>query len=253
MNLLTLLDMAAAGHGDRLLLGTSARGLTGEQLAERSRRGARFLTSVDAETVVYIGENGLSVPLALFAAAAAGIPFLPLNYRLTPEQLASITGRQRRPFIIADGVPTLHGGHAVGAAAIKEWEDMLADPACGAGVPDAAEPDPDDEAVLLMTSGTTAAPKSAVLRHRHLVSYILGSVDFGAAAPEEAVIVSVPPYHIAAVANLLSNLYSGRRIVYLNRFTARNWLEVTSAERITQAMVVPTMLARPSNTGPIGA
>ena len=244
MNLLTLLDMAAAGHGDRLLLGTSARGLTGEQLAERSRRGARFLTSVDAETVVYIGENGLSVPLALFAAAAAGIPFLPLNYRLTPEQLASITGRQRRPFIIADGVPALHGGHAVGAAAIKEWEDMLADPACGAGVPDAAEPDPDDEAVLLMTSGTTAAPKSAVLRHRHLVSYILGSVDFGAAAPEEAVIVSVPPYHIAAVANLLSNLYSGRRIVYLNRFTARSWLEVTSAERITQAMVVPTMLAR---------
>ena len=121
---------------------------------------------------------------------------------------------------------------------------MLADPACGAGVPDAAEPDPDDEAVLLMTSGTTAAPKSAVLRHRHLVSYILGSVDFGAAEPEEAVIVSVPPYHIAAVANLLSNLYSGRRIVYLNRFTARSWLEVTSAERITQAMVVPTMLAR---------
>jgi len=33
-------------------------------------------------------------------------------------------------------------------------------------------------------------------------------------------IVSVPPYHIAAVANLLSNLYSGRRIVYLERFSA---------------------------------
>ena len=57
-------------------------------------------------------------------------------------------------------------------------------------------------------------------------------------------IVSVPPYHIAAVANLLSNLYSGRRIVYLNRFTAREWLEIASAERITHAMVVPTMLAR---------
>jgi hypothetical protein len=81
--------------------------------------------------VVYIGENGLAVPLALFAATA-GIPF--------------------------------------------------ADPACGAGVPDAAEPDPDDEAVLLMTSGTTAEPKSAELRHRHLVCYIFGSVEFGARA-----------------------------------------------------------------------
>ena len=103
MNLLTLLDMAATGNGDRLLLGTSARGLTGGQLAERSRRGARLLTAAGAQTVVYIGENGLAVPLALFAAAAAGIPFLPLNYRLTTEQLESITRGQRRPFIIADG------------------------------------------------------------------------------------------------------------------------------------------------------
>ena len=72
MNLLTLLDMAAAGHGDRLLLGTSARGLTGEQLAERSRRGARFLTAAGAQTVVYIGENGLAVPLVPHAERSAG-------------------------------------------------------------------------------------------------------------------------------------------------------------------------------------
>ena len=36
--------------------------------------------------------------------------------------------------------------------------------------------------VLLFTSGTTGAPKAAVLRHRHLVSYILGSVEFASAA-----------------------------------------------------------------------
>jgi acyl-CoA synthetase (AMP-forming)/AMP-acid ligase II len=95
-----------------------------------------------------------------------------------------------------------------------------------------------------MTSGTTAAPKSAVLRHRRLVSYILGSVEFGSADAEDAVLVSVPPYHIAAVTNLLSNLYRGRRIVYLDRFTARGWLEAASAEGATHAMVVPTMLAR---------
>ena len=54
-----------------------------------------------------------------------------------------------------------------------------------------------------------------------------------AAAIAAARSASEPPYHIAAVANLLSNLYSGRRVVYLNRFTARSWLEVTSAERVT--------------------
>jgi acyl-CoA synthetase (AMP-forming)/AMP-acid ligase II len=244
MNLLTLLDMAAEGYPDRLLLGTPARGLTATQLAERSRRGARHLTGVGARTVIYIGENDLGFPLALFAAAAAGIPFLPLNYRLTTEQLAAITHGQRRPFVITDGVSPGQRGTAAGAVTIREWEELLADPACGTGADEAPEPDADDEAVLLMTSGTTAAPKSAVLRHRHLVSYILGSVEFDSSAPRDAVLVSVPPYHIAAVTNLISNLYRGRRIVYLSRFTAREWLEAVSAERVTHAMVVPTMLAR---------
>jgi acyl-CoA synthetase (AMP-forming)/AMP-acid ligase II len=112
-------------------------------------------------------------------------------------------------------------------------------------VPDAVEPDPDDEAVLLMTSGTTAEPKSAVLRHRHLVSYVLGSVEFGAADSGDAVIVSVPPYHIAAVANLLSNLYSGRRIVYLDRFTARGWLEIAPAEIEAVIEQMPASPRRP--------
>src|SRR5690606_40933350 len=60
--------------------------------------------------------------------------------------------------------------------------------------------DADDVAVLLQTSGTTSAPKSAVLRHRHLASYALGTVEFGAADADEATLVAVPPYHIAAVA-----------------------------------------------------
>jgi acyl-CoA synthetase (AMP-forming)/AMP-acid ligase II len=95
-----------------------------------------------------------------------------------------------------------------------------------------------------MTSGTTAAPKSAVLRHQHLTSYIVGSVEFAGAAPDSAALVSVPPYHIAAVANLLSNIYAGRRIVYLDRFTPDEWLEIVEQEHITNAMLVPTMLAR---------
>jgi acyl-CoA synthetase (AMP-forming)/AMP-acid ligase II len=244
MNLLTLLDMVSAGHGDRLALGTRARGLTGAQLAEQSRRGGAYLTGLRARTLVYVGENGLAFPLALFAAASAGIPFLPLNYRQTREQLAAIVAVQDRPFVIAENASHAEPGRAAGMTGPHEWAALLADPATGSGIEPAAEPEPDDEAVLLMTSGTTAAPKSAVLRHRHLVSYVLGSVDFGSAEPDDAVLVSVPPYHIAAVANLLTNLYSGRRIVYLERFTAAAWLELAAGEGITHAMVVPTMLAR---------
>jgi acyl-CoA synthetase (AMP-forming)/AMP-acid ligase II len=104
--------------------------------------------------------------------------------------------------------------------------------------------DPEEVAVLLFTSGTTSEPKAAVLRHRHLVSYIISSVEFLGCSPDEAQLICVPPYHIAGIAAVLSSLYAGRRIMYLPTFDAAEWVRVASDEAITHAMVVPTMLGR---------
>jgi acyl-CoA synthetase (AMP-forming)/AMP-acid ligase II len=46
------------------------------------------------------------------------------------------------------------------------------------------------------------------------------------------------------VSSILSNLYAGRRIFYLPGFDPQEWVAAVEAERITQAMVVPTMLGR---------
>ena len=56
--------------------------------------------------------------------------------------------------------------------------------------------------------------------------------------------MSVPPYHIAAVANVITNLYAGRRTLVLEAFTPGEWLRTVREEEVTSAMVVPTMLAR---------
>jgi acyl-CoA synthetase (AMP-forming)/AMP-acid ligase II len=104
--------------------------------------------------------------------------------------------------------------------------------------------DPEEIAVLLFTSGTTSEPKAAILRHRHLVSYIISSVEFLGCSTDEAQLICVPPYHIAGIAAVLSSLYAGRRIMYLPSFDATEWVRIASDEAITHAMVVPTMLGR---------
>src|SRR5690606_22468105 len=172
---------------------------------------------------------------------AAGVPFVPLNYRLSEEQLHDLLEPLGDVAVIAEGAAATAlaaRGHRVVAPG------ALVDAARGGREPGEVPADGEEAAVLLYTSGTTAAPKAAVLRHRHLTSYVIGTVEFGGAGPDEAALVSVPPYHVAGLANLLSNLYLGRRIVYLRQFDAPGWVGAVRQEGITNAMVVPTMLAR---------
>lgn len=237
MNLLTLLDMAATGLPDRVALGRKSAGTTYATLLAAARTGAAALRERGAEEVVYLGTNGLALPVALFAAAWAGIPFVPLNYRLSREKLDALLAKHPKALVIASSEPP----EGFDALTTDAWLALTAGPA-----PEIEPWSDDDEeiAVLLYTSGTTSEPKAAILRHRHLVSYLLGGVEFGAADERDAALVSVPPYHVAGVANLLSNMYSGRRLVYLEAFDPQRWLDCVREEEITNALVVPTMLAR---------
>jgi acyl-CoA synthetase (AMP-forming)/AMP-acid ligase II len=237
MNLLTLLDMAATALPDRVALGRKSNGTTYATLLAAARTGAAVLRERDAEDVVYLGANGPALPVALFAAAWAGIPFVPLNYRLSEEKRDALLTRHPHALVIVDGRPPT-GMDAMNTAA---WLTITA--AAGPETKPWSD-DPEAVAVLLYTSGTTAEPKAAVLRQRHLVSYLFNAVDFGAADERDAALVSVPPYHVAGVANLLSNMYCGRRLVYLESFSAPDWLACVRDEEITHALVVPTMLAR---------
>jgi len=69
-------------------------------------------------------------------------------------------------------------------------------------------------------------------------------VEFGSAEEGDTALVAVPPYHVAGLANLLTNLYAGRRLVYMAAFDAGEWLGCVRRERVTHALLVPTMLAR---------
>jgi len=128
----------------------------------------------------------------------------------------------------------------VGGLKIIETES-LGDVEAGDFIPDF---DTDNTAILLFTSGTTGEPKAAVLRHRHVTSYVMGTLEFASADEDEAALVTVPPYHIAGISAVVSSAYVGRRIVYLAAFDPQAWVDTAASEGITHAMVVPTMLGR---------
>jgi fatty-acyl-CoA synthase len=73
---------------------------------------------------------------------------------------------------------------------------------------------------------------------------VLETVEFMGADPDDAALVSVPPYHIAGIAAVLTSVWSGRRLVYLPHFSAEAWVDLAAAQAVTHAMVVPTMLGR---------
>ncbi len=245
MNLMMLLEMAATALGDRVAVGPSDGGVTCSDLMGRTAGLAGRLRASGAERLVLCDEPGAVLPVALFGAAWAGAAYVPVNYRLPDDDLRALAERAAPALAVTDaaGARRLAG---VEGLEVVERDTLLEDPSGGA---QAAGPgdwpaDPDAAAVLLYTSGTSGPPKAAVLRHRHLVSYVFGTVEFASAGPDEAHIMAVPPYHVASVAAQLSQVYSGRRIVPLARFDPDAWIDEVRGEGVTHAMLVPTMLAR---------
>jgi fatty-acyl-CoA synthase len=237
-----LLDMAAEAMPDRFAIGPLAQALSLTELRRRAWAAAAFLGDHAGQTIAFLGENSASLPVAIFAAGYDGRPFAPLNYRLPDDDLNRLVARTAPSVLIVDDDMR---GRLAAAPGVEVVDRSAFDHASMLPVEDAPRAVREPEvAVLLFTSGTTGEPKAAVLRHSNLTSYVISTVDFMGSEDGETALVSVPPYHIAGISAVLTGIYGGRRIVHLQAFTPEAWIEAAERERVTHAMVVPTMLGR---------
>uniref|UniRef100_UPI003F96B231 class I adenylate-forming enzyme family protein n=2 Tax=Mycobacterium sp. TaxID=1785 RepID=UPI003F96B231 len=199
--------------------------------------------------VAYVGTGGAMLPLLIFASARAGVAFTPINYRLSAEGIRTLIARLPDPLVVVDSRYLDELGGLVGPEGLESFAKQVIVSDEFVAQADDAEPaaefaDPDSVAIVLFTSGTTSQPKAVELTHNNLTSYVTGTVEFGSAEPTDAALICVPPYHIAGVSAALSNLYAGRKMVYLPVFDAEEWVRLIDAEHVTSATVVPTMLDR---------
>ena len=248
---------------------------------------AEFLARVDALGALLVSELGVSkgdrIAIAMrnypewivaFAAATSiGAIAVSLNAWWTEHELAYGLDDSGASLVIADVEridrigPELAGG-ALRALAVRwpaerplpdgveRFEDRIGPLlAAGAAMPD-IEIDPDDDATILYTSGTTGHPKGAVATHRGVCSALMAYACASAIStlrqrPDERAgnhpfarcyLLCVPLFHVTGcIAVMLNAWASGSRLVIMYRWNPERALELVERERVTMFIGVPTM------------
>ena len=201
MNIALLLEMAADAAPDRIALVCDGKRWTYGELLAAARGAVEEIRQSGATHVALLDESSEAAVIGLIGAVLAGVPYCPLNYRLADTDLAALLGRVAPALVVGDTgrvakIAADHG-HTVFSRA-----DFVARAQSASVAEDACYDPGEGVAIQLFTSGTTAAPKAAILRHSNLLGYILGTVEFAAADEDDAALVVVPPYHQPCLAAL---------------------------------------------------
>jgi acyl-CoA synthetase (AMP-forming)/AMP-acid ligase II len=223
------------------------------------------------DSVAIVSDTCIEYVLALFALVTVGACAAPLNPELAASELIPRLGEVRARAVI---VPAhLHDDFADTQAGVTlpVWELALLPvqdfrfqakfagvplPGHGSGPVQAGEAGPpraEEVAILLLTSGTTAAPKVVPLTHANLLASVNGIRDIYRLTADDATLLVMPLFHgHGLIAGLLATLASGGAVFMPSggRFHAgRFWPEMAGA-RATWYTAVPTihqiLLARAS-------
>jgi len=104
------------------------------------------------------------------------------------------------------------------------------------------DPREDDLAGLFYTSGTTGGPKGVMLSHRNLYTNTLHAMYVLGLGPGAVWLHSAPMFHIADISNLHSLSMLGAENVFLPTFDAEETLRLIERHRVTNLVLVPTMI-----------
>jgi len=200
--------------------------------------------------------------LLTYGAALARMVLVPVNPALRPAELAHVVGQSGAAGIFLTARwrdQDLHQALRSVRSELPElrrvvdfadWaafcapapDDVTAGAADPAGLHDPDDPAPDDVAQIVYTSGTTGAPKGAMLTHRGMTNAArLGAMRFTMTAGD-IYLQAMPLFHVGGQVVSLQICQQLATAVLLPSFDPAVVLELVESERITLTCGVPTML-----------
>jgi len=232
--------------GRRVLWADGSGWTSAAELEERTRRVAgRFAAAglQRGDRLVLSAATSLDTVLAHVAALRLGLVVVPVNGAYGEREVATIV-RDCRP-----------SGAVFEDAARGRWvEESAPGPVVVVG-PEVALPDgpgvplddlgPDDPGLLVYTSGTTGAPKGALLTHGNLLASAEAVRLAWRWTPEDRLVLTLPLFHVHGLGvGLHGTLTAGASAVLRPRFAVDDLLDTAAAQDATLWFGVPTMYAR---------
>lgn len=247
---------------DRTAVFFEDRALTYIEMNRRVNRLCQAMNEMGLEIgdrVAVLSRNCPEFLEVYFACAKTGLIFVPLNFRLAPPELAFQIDDSRPRLLFMDGeiwpqVKKSETYQLGSPPAYVAWgqERIDAIPPYEGFIRDKAEEEPvlpeqtinlDSHQMIMYTSGTTGRPKGALLSHRKTLFNTLNAQIYFDLYSNDIMLVVLPLFHSGGL-NIMAvpTLYVGGRVLLLPRFNPEEFLGHIEAHRVTQAMVVPTMV-----------
>jgi len=280
----TLRDVFLAGrtHGDKVFLVHDDERITFEAFARAVLALAAQLTAdgvAKGDRVAIVMRNIPEWPVAFFAAQLCGAIVTPLNAWWTGAELEYGLVDSGAKLLLVDAerlgrliehlpacrdltrIYVTRSDEESGNPLVRRLEDVIGTPGTWATLPAGTMPalaiDPEDDATIFYTSGTTGKPKGALGTHRNIVSNIMASGLSGArtylrrgemppapdpAAPQKGTLLSVPFFHATGCHAVLSpSLFAGAKLVMMRKWDPEIAMALIERERLTSCGGVPTI------------
>lgn len=254
-----VLARAARRYGDRIALRHDGREWSFTDLHMAAKRIARRFHDMGlrrGDRVAAFGRNSDAYVVAWLGCAVGGFIHVPVNYALTGEELSYILSQSGARMVLhdVDLAATLAATLAdAGEATWVEWTGTLT---AGTGDLDVLSIAQDDRASadievvvdadtvvqLLYTSGTTAAPKGAMMTHGSLLAEYESAIHDCRFAESDRALAALPLYHSAQMhVFLMPQLMVGATTLLIQAPALKQCLELIEAHRITSFFAPPTV------------